>query len=69
MHGYADHLVRLRAQEIPISSHHALTAGTLNWAHRDPFDRVIASQCMIESLPLVTADRQLAAFPGLRVVW
>ena len=69
VHGYYDHLARLRARELPITSHHALTAGMLNWDHRDPFDRVIAAQCMTDSLPLVTADSTLAALPGLRVVW
>lgn len=69
MHGYPDHLARLRARELPISAHHALTAGMLRWDHRDPFDRVIAAQCMIESLPLVTADRALTAFHGLQTVW
>ena len=69
VHGYPDHLARLRARELPISSHHALTAGLLNWAHRDPFDRMIAAQCMLESIPLATADTTLASFPGIRVVW
>ena len=69
VHGYPDHLARLRAQELPISSHHALTAGLLTWAHRDPFDRMIAAQCMIESIPLATADTTLASFPGIHVVW
>ena len=69
VHGYADHLARLRAIELPINSHHALTAGALTWDHRDPFDRVIGAQSMIESMPLVTADEKLAAMPGLRIVW
>jgi PIN domain nuclease of toxin-antitoxin system len=69
VHGYRDHLARLRARELPITAHHALTAGLLTWSHRDPFDRVIAAQAMIESLPLVTADNALSAFPGLRIVW
>lgn len=67
--GYRDHLARLRAAELPISGHHALTAGTLAWEHRDPFDRVIVAQAMIESVPVVTADPALAAFPGVHVVW
>lgn len=67
--GYREHLVRLRAAEVPISGHHALTAGTLSWEHRDPFDRMIAAQAMIESTPVVTADRALAGFPGIHVVW
>ncbi|OLT19303.1 twitching motility protein PilT [Pseudonocardia sp. CNS-139] len=69
VHGYAEHLRRLRARELPISSQHALTAGSLSWEHRDPFDRMIAAQCMVETLPLVTADRALADFPGVQVVW
>ncbi len=69
MLGYADHLLRLRASEIPISGHHALTAGSMTWEHRDPFDRLIAAQAMIGSVPVVTADRELTAFPGIHVVW
>jgi len=67
--GYPAHLERLRARELPISSRHALTAGLLTWDHRDPFDRVIAAQCMIESVPVVTSDRALTAFPGIRAIW
>jgi PIN domain nuclease of toxin-antitoxin system len=69
VHGYTDHLSRLRAEELPITSHHALMAGMLTWEHRDPFDRMIAAQCMVESVPLVTADGALTAFPGLRTIW
>jgi PIN domain nuclease of toxin-antitoxin system len=69
VHGYAGHLARLRATELPISAHHALTAGLLSWEHRDPFDRVIAAQALLESVPLVTTDRALATFPGIQVIW
>ena len=69
VHGYHDHLRRLRARELPITERHALTAGSMTWDHRDPFDRLIAAQCMIESLALCTGDAALRAFPGLRVIW
>ncbi len=69
VHGYADHLRRLRARELPITGHHALTAGSMTWDHRDPFDRIIAAQCMIESLSLCTGDAALRALPGLHVIW
>lgn len=70
VHGYSDHLERLGAQELAVTSHHALTAGLFTWEHRDPFDRVIAAQSMLESVPLVTADEAITGFPGgLRVVW
>lgn len=35
---------------------HAQTAGLLTWAHRDPFDRMLAAQCLVEGLPLVSMD-------------
>jgi len=67
--GYSGHLQRLGTRELPITARHALTAGQLNWAHRDPFDRMLAAQSMTESLPVVTADRALSAFPGITTVW
>ena len=67
--GYREHLARLRAEELVIIGHHALTAGTLQWSHRDPFDRVIAAQAVLESLPVVTSDAALVEFPAIRTVW
>ena len=67
--GYREHLARLRAEELPITGHHALTAGTLQWSHRDPFDRVIVAQALLESLPVVTSDAALMEFPAIRTVW
>lgn len=67
--GYGGHLARFGATELPITGQHAMTAGTLSWEHRDPFDRMIAAQAMIESVPVVTADRALSTFPGVHVVW
>ena len=67
--GYREHLARLRAEELAITGHHALTAGTLPWSHRDPFDRVIVAQAVLESLPVVTSDAALVEFPAIRTVW
>jgi PIN domain nuclease of toxin-antitoxin system len=67
--GYREHLVRLRAEELPITGQHALTAGTLQWSHRDPFDRVIVSQALLESLTVVTSDAVLTEFPAIRTLW
>ena len=67
--GYREHLVRLRAEELPITGHHALTAGTLQWSHRDPFDRVIVAQALLESLAVVTSDAVLTEFPAIRTLW
>lgn len=66
---YPEHLAHLGATELPITGRHALAAGQFDWEHRDPFDRVLAAQSMLESLPLVTADPAFHALPGVRTVW
>ena len=41
---------------MPVSYLHALRAGVLPTEHRDPFDRMLAAQSLIENVPLVTRD-------------
>jgi PIN domain nuclease of toxin-antitoxin system len=69
VHGYHAHLSLLGADELPITSSDALTAGSLTWKHRDPFDRVIVAQCIARSYPLVTADEAITAFGAVTTVW
>lgn len=65
---YSDNLRRLGATELPMTSRHALAAGQLDWDHRDPFDRMLAAQSVIEGLTLVTADPAFSAIPGVPVL-
>ena len=51
-------------QELPIQAHHALAVAALPPLHRDPFDRLLLAQASADGLLLVTADQQLAAYPG-----
>ena len=67
--GYEQHLRRLGVESVNITTTHSLLAGSLEWPHRDPFDRMIAAQCMTDSLPLVSADTVFATLPGLRILW
>lgn len=53
---------------LPISIEHGRLGGLLPGNHRDPFDRLLAAQSIIESLPIVTSDAAFAAF-GVEVVW
>ena len=41
---------------------HALRVATLPPLHLDPFDRLLVCQALVEELPFVTADTQLAAY-------
>lgn len=55
-------------EHLPVTFLHALRAGSFSHAHRDPFDRMLAAQSMLEGAPLVTRDPVFAAF-GVEVVW
>jgi PIN domain nuclease of toxin-antitoxin system len=55
--------------ELPITAAHACAVGTLPPLHRDPFDRMLVAQALVEGVSLVTADEGLAGYPGaVRVV-
>ena len=55
-------------QPLPLSMAHAQLAGRLPGSHKDPFDRMLAAQALIEDVPLVTNDAALAGF-GVKVIW
>ncbi len=67
--GYGKHLDRLGVIRLPVAEDHALLAGRLEWDHRDPFDRMLAAQAMIESLVLITGDPTFAGYPGVPTLW
>jgi PIN domain nuclease of toxin-antitoxin system len=47
---------------LEISSAHALRTADLPNHHRDPFDRMIVAQALVEGARLLTADRALEAY-------
>lgn len=49
-----------------ITAEDATLAGSLDWDHRDPFDRILAAQSSGLGLTLVTEDAALRAAPGVR---
>ena len=50
--------------ELPITGQHAVSIDTLPHLHKDPFDRLLLAQALSEGVTLVTADTQLARYPG-----
>jgi PIN domain nuclease of toxin-antitoxin system len=47
---------------LAISGTHALRASSLPAHHRDPFDRMIVAQALVEGVPLLSSDIQLDAY-------
>jgi PIN domain nuclease of toxin-antitoxin system len=54
--------------ELTIRWTHAVLAGAWPVAHRDPFDRMLAAQSVLEGLSLLTADPAFDDF-GISAVW
>ena len=50
-------------RSLDVVGKHALAIGHVTVPHGDPFDRLLLAQCAVETLRLVTADRQLQGNP------
>lgn len=50
--------------ELPILSEHAVAIEGLPAIHKDPFDRLLIVQAMVEGITLLTNDAVVARYPG-----
>jgi PIN domain nuclease of toxin-antitoxin system len=53
---------------LPIEPRHAAALTTMPMHHRDPFDRLIVAQALVEGVPLVSGDPKLDLY-GVRRMW
>lgn len=52
---------------LPISLRHAQRAGDLPGPHRDPFDRMLVAQAILDDLVLVSNERPFDAYGAVRL--
>jgi PIN domain nuclease of toxin-antitoxin system len=50
-------LRRMGFRDLPLLLSHARLGGSLKHTHKDPFDRMLAAQALIEDFTLISADR------------
>ena len=50
--------------ELPITSEHVIQIEQLPPKHKDPFDRVLIAQAIVEGIILLTNDQKVVAYPG-----
>jgi PIN domain nuclease of toxin-antitoxin system len=53
---------------LPIQPRHAAMLTTLPMHHRDPFDRMLIAQALVEQVPIVSADAWIDAY-GVKRIW
>lgn len=65
---WQERLGQIGAEELAVTGRHALLAGTMSWENRDPFDRLLVAQSIVEGSRLVTSDARIKALPTVRLL-
>jgi PIN domain nuclease of toxin-antitoxin system len=60
---FAEYLADSDIELLPIALEHIVQMLELDLHHRDPFDRIIIAQGMVENLTILTKDESFAAYP------
>lgn len=55
-------------QALPIQVSHAVRVASLEYIHKDPFDRLLIAQSQMEKIPILTADQQFAQY-DVEIIW
>jgi PIN domain nuclease of toxin-antitoxin system len=65
---WRDALTQLAATPLVLRPEHVSAVCALPSHHKDPFDRILIAQAIIEDLPLITVDGEMASYTsaGLR---
>ena len=53
---------------LKISPEHIKTIVELPFIHRDPFDRMLIAQAMVEEMPIITTDTNIIKY-DIKAVW
>jgi PIN domain nuclease of toxin-antitoxin system len=64
----ADQLRRNSMQVLDITLEHTAHVATLPFYHRDPFDRMLIAQSLVETIPIVGVDSAFDAY-GVTRLW
>ncbi|MEH2316088.1 type II toxin-antitoxin system VapC family toxin [Nostoc sp.] len=56
-------IIRNGIELLPITIHHITIVATLPLHHRDPFDRILIAQSVVENIPILSADKTFDAYP------
>jgi PIN domain nuclease of toxin-antitoxin system len=61
-------LMKNAIEPLPVEMSHALYVSRLPAIHRDPFDRIIIAQSILEKMPVVTRDTDIAKYK-IKTLW
>jgi PIN domain nuclease of toxin-antitoxin system len=67
-HKIADYLSGTDIKLLPIEFRHFYQLLNLEFIHRDPFDRIIISQAIVDNFTILTTDKQFKHYPA-KCLW
>lgn len=53
---------------LPVTFEHAIIVSTLEFIHRDPFDRLLIAQCKNDNLTIATKDENIRKY-NIQTIW
>ncbi|MEH2456456.1 type II toxin-antitoxin system VapC family toxin [Nostoc sp.] len=56
-------IIRNGIELLPITIDHITIVATLPLHHRNPFDRILIAQSVVENIPILSADKSFDAYP------
>ena len=64
---YNEHVTGNDIRLLNINIDHLVKLESLEHYHRDPFDRLLACQCLVEKMPIISKDKIFAKYSVKRV--
>ncbi len=55
-------------EHLAVTMAHATAAGSIDWEHRDPFDRMLVAQAIENEMILLSSDDIMRSAPGVKVL-
>ena len=61
-------LLQNNVSTLAVEARHALELNSIPLHHRDPFDRLLIAQSLVEGIPIITADSALKQYSA-QIIW
>ena len=62
-------LVKNNWEVLPVTLHHTWRLEQLPPLHKDPFDRLLIAQALVENIVLATKDPLIRPYPDVEILW
>ena len=65
---YTQYARRLGVDDLPLTLAHTYLAGSMEWEHKDPFDRLLIATAIVEEMTLITVDDNIHKYDA-PILW